>query len=56
MEGRRLVVPGWANRLLASLVPRLVPRAVLLALLDSRQGKRQVRREPASQARPVPGT
>ena len=44
MEGRRLVVPGWANRLVASLVPRFVPRAILLERLDSRQGKRQITR------------
>jgi short-subunit dehydrogenase len=42
MEGRRLVVPGWANRLVASLVPRFVPRAILLKRLDSRQGHRQI--------------
>jgi hypothetical protein len=42
MEGRRLVVPGWANRLVASLVPRLVPRAILLGRLESRQSKRHI--------------
>jgi short-subunit dehydrogenase len=42
MEGRRLVVPGWANRLVVSLVPRFVPRAILLERLDSRQSKRHI--------------
>jgi len=41
MLGRRLVVPGWANKLVASLVPRLVPHALLLARLERRQRKRQ---------------
>jgi short-subunit dehydrogenase len=40
MRGQRVVVPGWANRLLATLLPRFVPRAVLLARLDARQRKR----------------
>ena len=40
MRGQRVVVPGWANRLLATLLPRFVPRAVLLAQLDARQRKR----------------
>ena len=40
MRGQRVVVPGWANRLLATLLPRFVPRAVLLARLDARQLKR----------------
>ena len=35
MRGRRVVVPGLANRLLATLPPRFVPRSVLLAQLDA---------------------
>jgi uncharacterized protein len=30
MQGRRRVVPGLANKLITSLVPRLVPRGLLL--------------------------
>ena len=37
MRGQRVVVPGLANRLLATLAPRFVPRGVLLAQLDARQ-------------------
>jgi hypothetical protein len=37
MRGRRVVVPGWANKLLTVLLPRLVPRSILLAQLDARQ-------------------
>ena len=40
MRGRRVVVPGLANKLLATLVPRFMPRSILLALLDSRQMQR----------------
>jgi uncharacterized protein len=40
MRGQRLVVPGFANKLLAALVPRWVPRSILLAQLDARQLKR----------------
>lgn len=40
MAGQRVVVPGWANRLVASLVPRLVPRNVLLDRLERRQRRR----------------
>jgi short-subunit dehydrogenase len=42
MAGRRVVVPGWANKLVATLVPRFVPRPILLGQLDSRQGKRRI--------------
>jgi short-subunit dehydrogenase len=45
MEGRRVVVPGRGNRLLASLVPRLVPRALLLQQLDARQLRRRVKQQ-----------
>jgi short-subunit dehydrogenase len=41
MRGKRVVVPGWANKLVAALVPRLVPRPILLAQLDARQRKRR---------------
>lgn len=41
MSGQRVVVPGAANRLVASLVPRFVPRRILLAMLERRQMKRQ---------------
>jgi short-subunit dehydrogenase len=37
MRGKRIVVPGWANKLLTVLVPRFAPRSVLLAQLDARQ-------------------
>jgi hypothetical protein len=41
MNGKRIVVPGAANRLLASLVPRIVPRRILLAMLEKRQNQRR---------------
>jgi hypothetical protein len=41
MRGQRVVVPGWANRLVAGLVPRLVPRALLLKMVDDRQARRR---------------
>ena len=41
MRGRRLVVPGLANRLVASLVPRIVPRGLLLSLIAARQERRE---------------
>jgi short-subunit dehydrogenase len=40
MEGRRLVVPGLANKLVAGLVPRFVPRPLLLAAIEARRNKR----------------
>jgi uncharacterized protein len=40
MAGQRVVVPGWANKLVASLAPRLVPRSVLLERLERRQSRR----------------
>ena len=40
MRGQRVVVPGLANKLLATLAPRFVPRRILLAQLDARQLKR----------------
>jgi short-subunit dehydrogenase len=41
MRGRRIVVPGLANKLITALVPRAVPRSLLMAKLDARQNKRQ---------------
>jgi short-subunit dehydrogenase len=41
MQGRRLVVPGLANKLVAGLVPRIVPRPLLLAAIDARQSRRR---------------
>jgi uncharacterized protein len=40
MQGRRLVVPGLANRLLAFIVP-LAPRRLLLAMVQKRQSRRR---------------
>jgi short-subunit dehydrogenase len=40
MRGQRVVVPGWANWLLATLAPRFAPRGILLAQLDARQRNR----------------
>jgi short-subunit dehydrogenase len=40
MRGRRVVVPGWGNKLIAALAPRLLPRPILLSLVDARQLKR----------------
>jgi short-subunit dehydrogenase len=48
MAGRRVVVPGFGNKLVSWLVPRLVPRKVLLAALDARQGKRRASPEPGA--------
>jgi short-subunit dehydrogenase len=40
MQGRRLVIPGFANKIIAGLAPRMVPRRLLLHWLDARQGRR----------------
>jgi hypothetical protein len=40
MSGRRLVVPGLANRLV-TLAVRLAPRRLLLRMVDSRQSRRR---------------
>jgi short-subunit dehydrogenase len=48
MEGRRLVVPGFANKVIASLVPRIVPRRLLLGWLAARQRRRQSSLEPGA--------
>jgi short-subunit dehydrogenase len=39
MAGRRVVVPGTANKLMAWLI-RLIPRPLLLAAIDRRQARR----------------
>lgn len=39
MAGKRLVVPGFANKL-ATLAPRILPRTVVLKLTDSRRRRR----------------
>ncbi len=44
MRGRKVVVPGLANKLLATLVSRWVPRRILLARLDARQLSRAKQR------------
>jgi hypothetical protein len=41
MRGQRVVLPGLANRLVATLASRLTPQRVLLAQLDARQQKRR---------------
>jgi hypothetical protein len=41
MRGQRVVLPGLANRLVATLASRLTPRRILLAQLDARQQKRK---------------
>jgi short-subunit dehydrogenase len=40
MRGQRTVVPGLANKLIATVVP-LVPRRLLLRMVDSRQSRRR---------------
>ena len=40
MQGRRLVVPGLANKIV-SVVPRFLPRSLVLALADRRQSQRR---------------
>ncbi|HEX5507776.1 MAG TPA: SDR family oxidoreductase [Pseudolabrys sp.] len=43
MQGRRVVVPGWPNRLVTVLV-RVVPRSLLLGAVDRRQSRRRAAR------------
>ncbi|MBI2357563.1 MAG: hypothetical protein HYV04_01380 [Deltaproteobacteria bacterium] len=38
MAGRRVVVPGFANRI-AALLPRFVPRRLMLAIVGAYQLK-----------------
>jgi short-subunit dehydrogenase len=40
MRGQRVVVPGFANRLVTRLAPRFVPRGLLLKLVEGRQLRR----------------
>jgi hypothetical protein len=40
MQGKRVVVPGLANRMVASLAPKFVPRNLLLRLIERRQRRR----------------
>ncbi|HET7850389.1 MAG TPA: SDR family oxidoreductase [Pseudolabrys sp.] len=40
MQGRRVVVPGWPNKVVSVLV-RVVPRSVLLWAVDRRQSRRR---------------
>jgi short-subunit dehydrogenase len=42
MAGRRLVIPGVINRVVA-FMPRVAPRTILLGSLDRRQGRRLLR-------------
>jgi len=36
-----VVVPGFANALVAKLLPRVMPRGALLSLIDARQRRRR---------------
>jgi uncharacterized protein len=40
MRGQRVVIPGFANKLVSLLI-RVVPRRILLAAVDSRQARRR---------------
>jgi hypothetical protein len=40
MRGRRVVVPGVANKVVAALAPRLLPRETLLRILEAWQARR----------------
>jgi uncharacterized protein len=40
MQGRRIVIPGLANKLVSLLI-RIFPRRLLLALVDARQSRRR---------------
>ncbi|MEA2933867.1 MAG: uncharacterized protein QOD74_513 [Variibacter sp.] len=46
MAGKRVVLPGFGNRLV-SLLPRLLPRGVLLRAVGARQQRRRNAAEPA---------
>jgi short-subunit dehydrogenase len=41
MQGRRLVVPGFANKAVVFLASRLAPRPIMLAAVDARQSRRR---------------
>jgi short-subunit dehydrogenase len=47
MQGRRLVIPGAGNRLVA-LSTRILPRRLVLGLMDARQRRRLERSAPAT--------
>ena len=47
MQGRRLVVPGLGNKVIAFL-PRILPRALMLEIVDARQKSRIPRSAPRS--------
>ena len=40
MQGRRVVIPGFTNKV-AAFVARVVPRRILLAVVDARQSRRR---------------
>jgi short-subunit dehydrogenase len=42
MQGRRMIVPGFANKLVTLLI-RVFPRGLLLAIVDRRQSRRRSR-------------
>lgn len=50
MAGKRLVVPGFGNKVVTFL-PRLLPRAIVLALVGGRQRQRLKTNPPASSAK-----
>jgi hypothetical protein len=41
MRGQRVVVPGFANALVAKLLPRIMPRGALLSIIAARQQRRK---------------
>jgi short-subunit dehydrogenase len=47
MRGRRVVVPGFANKLVSLFAPR-APRGLLMAALNARQSRRQASLEPGA--------
>ena len=56
MQGRRVVVPGVANKI-AAFLPRILPRAAVLAIAGARQRRRQGEREGGrGPQRPAPST
>jgi short-subunit dehydrogenase len=48
MAGQRVVVPGFANKLVATFV-RFVPHSILMRFADERQRKRKISGTPWSQ-------
>ena len=51
MAGKRLVIPGFANKV-AAFLPRIVPRAAVLSLIGGRQKRRQARTEQRDSSAP----